>query len=291
MSSSASGCIEGKSLDDIRQIADSTRFDYFCWDLYARVTDWYGDDKERLAVRAQTLHDIEHGGNDNAAAAAFIADRIVRCHLQTMARMNVDYILTPFTEETKLAIERALPHYARAYGLSSIALRYFNASGADPDGELGEDHDPEVRLDSEGDSRRDRRRPAGSTTGTDYPTPDGTCLRDYIHVNDLADAHVLALDVLRRDLPVTTAYNLGTGRPYSVLEVIATVERTLGQRVPHSLGPRRGGDPAVLFASSDKARTELGWTPRLPELSVIVETACRWHLAHPHGYAGGATVR
>jgi UDP-glucose-4-epimerase GalE len=191
--------------------------------------------------------------------------------------------------ETKLAIERAFPHYARAYGLSSIALRYFNAAGADPDGELGEDHAPEVHLIPNVIAAANGGPPL-SVHGTDYPTPDGTCLRDFIHVSDLASAHLLALETMRDAEAVTTAYNLGTGRPHSVLDVIATAERVLGRPVPYVAGPRRPGDPAVLYAAPARAKTELGWTPRYPELSVIVETACRWHLTHPRGYANGAPV-
>jgi UDP-glucose-4-epimerase GalE len=191
--------------------------------------------------------------------------------------------------ETKLAIERALPHYRQAYGLSSIALRYFNAAGADPEGDLGEDHDPELHLIPRVIAAATGGTPL-AVHGTDYPTPDGTCLRDFIHVSDLAAAHVLALAKLHDAGPTTAAYNLGTGRPHSVLEVIRTTEGVLGRRVPYAPGPRRPGDPAVLYAAAALARAELGWTPQYPELAVIVETACRWHLAHPRGYASGAAV-
>jgi UDP-glucose-4-epimerase GalE len=191
--------------------------------------------------------------------------------------------------ETKLAVERALPHYARAYGLSSIALRYFNAAGADPDGDLGEDHAPELHLIPNVIAAANGGAPLG-LHGTDYPTPDGTCLRDFIHVSDLAGAHLRALERLSGDGPAATAYNLGTGRPHSVLDVIGTAERVLGRAVPYAAGPRRPGDPAVLYAAPDKAIAELGWTPRFSELSVIIETAWRWHLAHPCGYASGAPV-
>jgi len=185
--------------------------------------------------------------------------------------------------ETKLTIEQALPHYERAYGLRSIALRYFNAAGADPEGELGEDHDPELHV-----IPRAIDTAMGRSTfqifGDDYPTPDGTCLRDYIHVNDLASAHVLALDALRSGAP-SNAYNLGCGKPTSVREVLAAVERVTGKRVPYQLAPRRDGDPAALYASSDRIKRELGWRPQLDDLDVIVETAFRWREAHPHGYA------
>jgi UDP-glucose-4-epimerase GalE len=185
--------------------------------------------------------------------------------------------------ETKLAIEHALPHYERAYGLRAIALRYFNAAGADPDGELGEDHDPELHVIPLAiDAAMGRGH--FSVFGDDYPTPDGTCLRDYIHVSDLAGAHALALDALRGGAP-SNAYNLGNGRPISVRDVLASVERVTGKSVPFQMGPRRDGDPAVLYASSDRIKRELGWQPALEQLDVIVDTAWRWRTAHPHGYA------
>lgn len=185
--------------------------------------------------------------------------------------------------ETKLAIEHALPHYERAYGLRSIALRYFNAAGADGDGDLGEDHAPEIHVIPRA---LDAAMGRGSfrVFGDDYPTPDGTCLRDYVHVNDLASAHLLALDALRAGAG-SNAYNLGNGRPTSVRDVLASVERVTGQRVPFDLAARRDGDPAALFASSDRIKRELGWRPRFEDLDVIVETAWRWRLAHPRGYA------
>jgi UDP-glucose-4-epimerase GalE len=185
--------------------------------------------------------------------------------------------------ETKLAIELALPHFEHAYGLRSVALRYFNAAGADVDGEIGEDHSPELHVIPRA---LDAAMGRGSfrVFGDDYPTPDGTCLRDYVHVSDLASAHVLALDALRGGAP-SNAYNLGNGRPTSVRDVLASVERVTGKPVPYELAPRRDGDPAALFASSDRIKRELGWRPRFEELDVIVETAWRWRLAHPAGYA------
>jgi UDP-glucose-4-epimerase GalE len=185
--------------------------------------------------------------------------------------------------ETKLAIERALPHYERAYGLRSIALRYFNAAGADPEGELGEDHTPEIHIIPRAIDAA-LGRASLQIFGDDYPTPDGTCLRDYIHVMDLAAAHMLALDALRAGAR-SNAYNLGNGRPISVRDVLTSVGRVLGQRVPFEVGPRREGDPAILFASSERIKRDLGWQPQLEDLDVIVETAWRWRLAHPGGYA------
>ncbi len=186
--------------------------------------------------------------------------------------------------ETKLAVERALPHFEKAYGLRSVALRYFNAAGADPDGELGEDHDPEIHVIPRAIDAA-LGRGSFQIFGADYPTPDGTCLRDYIHVTDLAAAHILALDRLRGG-GASAAYNLGNGRPSSVRDVVAAVERVTGRKVPVQMGPRREGDPAVLFASSDRLKTELGWRPQFEDLATIVETAWRWRATHPQGYAG-----
>lgn len=185
--------------------------------------------------------------------------------------------------QTKLAIEHALPHFERAYGLRWTALRYFNAAGADPDGILGEDHDPEIHVIPRAIDAA-LGRGSFSLFGSDYATPDGTCLRDYIHVTDLASAHVLALGALRQG-HASGAYNLGNGKPVSVREVVAAVERVAGRPVPVAAGPRRPGDPAVLFASSDRITRELGWTPRFEDLQVIVETAYRWRVSHPRGYA------
>jgi UDP-glucose-4-epimerase GalE len=186
--------------------------------------------------------------------------------------------------ETKLAVERALPHFERAYGIHAVALRYFNAAGADPDGEIGEDHAPEIHLIPRAIEAATGGAPL-QIFGDDYPTPDGTCLRDYIHVSDLADAHVRALEAIV-ETGKSGAYNLGTGHPHSVREVIHTVEQVTGRPVPHSIGPRRAGDPAVLYAAPHKAQQELHWTPALPTLDAIVRTAWQWHQAHPRGYEG-----
>ena len=184
--------------------------------------------------------------------------------------------------ETKLAVERALPHYERAYGIRFVALRYFNAAGADPDGEVGEDHSPEIHVIP----RTIDAATGGAglqVFGDDYPTPDGTCLRDYIHVSDLAAAHLAALEAII-ETGKSGAYNLGTGHPHSVREVIASVERVTGRRVPWTLAPRRPGDAAVLYAAPHKAQSELHWTPRYADLETIVRTAWEWHRTHPHGY-------
>lgn len=186
--------------------------------------------------------------------------------------------------ETKLTIERALPHIERAHGIKWIALRYFNAAGAHPDGTIGEDHADEIHL-----IPLAIRAATGGTPlkvfGEDYPTPDGTCLRDYIHVCDLAEAHVLALRALDNGAP-SGAYNIGTGTPHSVKSVIDTVSRVVGRPVAWQSAPRRPGDPAVLYASSDRAQRDLGWTPRYADLEAIVRHAWQWHSTHPRGYVG-----
>jgi UDP-glucose-4-epimerase GalE len=179
-------------------------------------------------------------------------------------------------------VEWALADHAAAYGLGYAALRYFNAAGASPDGTIGEDHDPETHLIPLAVQAAVGQRPHLEVFGTDYPTPDGTCIRDYIHVDDLAEAHRLALEALRPGTQVH--YNLGIGRGYSVREVLQTVGEVTGRPVPVREGPRRPGDPPVLVASSDKAQRELGWRPRYTDLRAIVETAWNWHRGHPRGY-------
>jgi UDP-arabinose 4-epimerase len=178
--------------------------------------------------------------------------------------------------ESKLFVERILYWYDVAYSLRSVPLRYFNASGADPDGEIGEDHDPETHLIPLVIDAARGTRPPVSVFGTDYPTPDGTAIRDYVHVMDLAEGHVRALDYLARG-GVSTPVNLGTGIGHSVREVIGAVEQVGGRAVPRVDSPRRAGDPPRLVADAQKAQDVLGWTPRYPELRTIVEHAWRWH--------------
>jgi UDP-glucose-4-epimerase GalE len=186
--------------------------------------------------------------------------------------------------ETKLTIERALPHLERAYGIKWVALRYFNAAGAHPDGTIGEDHADEVHLIPLAIRAANGGTPL-KVFGEDYPTPDGTCLRDYIHVCDLADAHIRALEALAGGAP-SGAFNVGTGTPHSVKSVIDTVSRVVGRSVAWESAPRRPGDPAVLYAAADRARRELGWRPNYTDLEVIVRHAWRWHQRHPRGYSG-----
>jgi UDP-glucose-4-epimerase GalE len=184
--------------------------------------------------------------------------------------------------QTKLAIEHALPHFERAYGIRSIRLRYFNAAGADPEGELGEDHAPEIHVIPRAIEAA-RGGPPIDIFGEDYPTPDGTCLRDYIHVTDLADAHLRALGWLQRG-GASGTYNLGTEHPSSVKDVIAAVERAVGHPVAQRSAPRRPGDPASLYASAERIRRDLSWVPQRPDLDTIVADAWRWHSRRPHGY-------
>lgn len=181
--------------------------------------------------------------------------------------------------ESKLAFERALRWYDSAYGIRSISLRYFNAAGAT---ELcGEDHTPESHIIPIVLDVARGRREFVSVFGEDYDTPDGTCVRDYIHVSDLADAHILALFALEKGSRI---YNLGYGAGYSVQEVIEMARQVTGRAIPSEAAPRRPGDPPILIASSDRVMSELGWQPRLSELDVIIKSAWTWHLAHPEGY-------
>jgi UDP-glucose 4-epimerase len=183
---------------------------------------------------------------------------------------------------TKLAFERALADYAAAYPFGFCALRYFNAAGASPDGTIGEDHDPETHLIPLVFQAATGKRSHVEVFGTDYPTPDGTCVRDYIHVDDLAEAHALALERIAPGSKL--AYNVGIGRGYSVREVIRTVEEVTGKAVPVKESPRRAGDPAELVADATKIRRELGWTPKYADLRSILETAWNWHRTHPNGF-------
>jgi UDP-glucose 4-epimerase len=181
---------------------------------------------------------------------------------------------------SKLMVERILADAASAYGLRSVALRYFNAAGAAPDGTIGEAHDPETHLVPNAIRAALGTGPALTLFGDDYPTPDGTCIRDYVHVDDLAQAHLLALDYLDAN-PGAHAFNLGNGRGFSVREVIAAIAQVSGREVPHSITARRPGDPAVLVASSERARAQLGWQPAYTTLAPILETALHWHQRSP----------
>lgn len=186
--------------------------------------------------------------------------------------------------QTKLDIEHALKALATAHGLSFAAFRYFNAAGAAEDGAMGEDHDPETHLIPVAIDVAVGKRPHIQLFGTDYPTPDGTCLRDYVHVDDLSRAHIAVFDKL--GTPGTQLfYNLGTGTPTSNRAVLRAVEKITGRKVKVIESPRRAGDPPELFADSRKARDELGWKVKFPDIESIVATAWKWHSTHPDGYA------
>jgi UDP-glucose 4-epimerase len=173
-------------------------------------------------------------------------------------------------------MERICRDFGAAHGIRSVALRYFNAAGCDPDGETGERHDPEPHLIPRALMALDGEIDVLDLFGADYPTPDGTCIRDYVHVSDLATAHAMAAHYLI-DGGASDAFNLGTGRGVSVREVLDAVMRVTGKSVPHRIAPRRAGDPSVLVADANRARTMLGWTARQSDIDTIVRTAWSWH--------------
>ena len=185
--------------------------------------------------------------------------------------------------ETKLTMEKMMKWVSRANGVRYVSLRYFNAAGALPNGSIGEDHKTETHLIPLILQVPTGRRDHITVFGDDYPTPDGTCLRDYIHVVDLADAHVLALEYLRKG-GASDIFNLGNGQGFSVKEMIAAAEKATGRSIKVEIGARRAGDPAQLIASSEKARTVLGWKPQFTDVEQVIGTAWKWHESHPHGY-------
>jgi UDP-glucose 4-epimerase len=178
--------------------------------------------------------------------------------------------------QTKLMIEKILKDYGNAYNLKSICLRYFNAAGADPEGQIGENHDPEPHIIPLAIASA-LKKTTLKIFGNDYPTPDGTCLRDYIHVTDLADAHVLALKHLDKTDKNFDFFNLGNEKAYSVKEIVKTVEEVSGQKVTAEIYPRRLGDPAVLVADTAKAKKVLNWKPQISNIKDIINTAYQWH--------------
>ncbi|MBP7693743.1 MAG: UDP-glucose 4-epimerase GalE [Anaerolineales bacterium] len=184
--------------------------------------------------------------------------------------------------ESKYFLERTLHWFERIYGLKYTCLRYFNASGDTPD--RGEDHDPEFHLIPIVMQVALGQRPKLTIFGNDYPTKDGTCVRDYVHVVDLAQAHILALEALDRQ--GSRKYNLGNGNGFSILEVVETAQRITGREIPYEFGPRRPGDPGVLVADSEAIKRELGWKPQYETLDSIISSAWDWHSRHPRGYHG-----
>lgn len=186
--------------------------------------------------------------------------------------------------QTKLDVENCLRAFASAYRFSFAAFRYFNAAGAAEDGMIGEDHSPETHLIPLVIDAATGARESITVFGTDYSTPDGTCLRDYVHVDDLSRAHIAVFNKLETP-GASLFYNLGTGQPTSVREVIVAVESVTGLKVPIAEGDRRAGDPPTLYADASKAQKELGWEVKYPNIHSIVETAWNWHKSHPDGYA------
>ncbi len=224
---------------------------------------------------------VRHGVNKFIlSSTANLFGEPERVPIDEAARINP---ASPYGE-SKLMIERTLRWADQVHGLRSACLRYFNAAGADPSGRLGEDHDPETHLIPLVIDAALGRRGALTVFGTDYPTADGTCIRDYVHVTDLGEAHLCALTQLDQR---SVTYNLGNGNGHSVRDVIASVERVLGRRVPVEFGDRRPGDPAVLVASSALIQREAGWTPRFAEIDAIVASAAAWRQSHPNGYGDG----
>jgi UDP-glucose-4-epimerase GalE len=244
------------------------------------------------AYVAESMHEPGKYFGNNVAASLVLLEAMRACGVgrivfsSTCATYGVPESLPILEEhaqhpvnpygESKLFVERALHWYAVAHDLRSVALRYFNAAGADPDGEIGEDHDPETHLIPLAIGAALGKRAPLQIYGTDYPTPDGTAVRDYVHVTDLADAHVSALDYLEAG-GENSAFNLGTGRGYSVREVVAAVERIAGRELPRREAAPRAGDPAILVAEPGRSRRLLGWAPQHCDLDTIIATAWRWH--------------
>ena len=219
-----------------------------------------------------------------------LAEGVQQFIFSSTAAVYGDPLETPMTEahrrqpinpygKTKLAVENALEDYGRAHGLRSITFRYFNAAGAHPDGTLGERHEPETHLIPLVLQVASGRRPLIARFGSTHPTPDGSCIRDYVHVQDLCSAHLLALQALERGA-ATTAYNLGNGAGHSVNEVIAAARRVTGHAIPLRDDPPREGDPPVLVADAARARAELGWQPQYAELETIIAHAWQWEQRH-----------
>jgi UDP-glucose 4-epimerase len=237
--------------------------------------------------------------HNNVSGTAKLLSAMVENHVRNIvfsstAAVYGEPVRTPILEddptvptnpygETKLAIERMFRWCHEAYGLNSVSLRYFNAAGAHPELPIGEDHNPETHLIPIVLQTALGQREHVSIFGNDYPTPDGTCIRDYIHVMDLASAHRLAVQRLRNGGGVE-AFNLGNGTGFSVQQVIEVAREVTGRKIPAVYASRRAGDPAVLVASSDKAKRVLGWQPQYTNLADIVASAWRWHESHPRGY-------
>ncbi|MDI6711245.1 MAG: UDP-glucose 4-epimerase GalE [Bacillota bacterium] len=298
------------TLDDLRKghraaVAGGAFIEGDCGDaeLVARVCREYGVEAAvHLAADSlvgESMADPARYCRNNLAGGIGLLDVLLACGVRRFIFSSTAAVYgepeeVPITEEhptrpvnvygaTKFVFEQILEWYDRAYGLRYVSLRYFNAAGADESGEIGEDHRPETHLVPIVLQAALGKRDKVTVFGDDYPTPDGTCVRDYIHVTDLAQAHVLALEALLAGRP-SAVYNLGSERGHSVREVIETARRVTGREIPVETGPRRAGDPAVLVAGSARIRRELGWAPRCGDLETIVRTAWAWHARHPEGY-------
>jgi UDP-arabinose 4-epimerase len=221
-------------------------------------------------VQAMRAHDIGRIVFSSTAAVYGTPDIVPIPETAPMRPLN------PYGA-SKAMVEAVLADFGRAHGVRSVALRYFNAAGADPDGETGEAHEPETHLIPLALDALEGRRGPLTVYGDDYPTPDGTCLRDYVHVSDLATAHVQALEYTSTcETGTSAAFNLGTGTGYSVRQVLESIGRASGKTVPVRLGPRRPGDSSALVADPAQARAVLGWTPELSDIDTIVQTALAW---------------
>ncbi len=249
---------------------------------------------------------LAYVGESVSKPAEYYENNVVRTLnlLECMVRANVRQFVfsstcatyglpesTPITEDhpqrpvnpygaSKLMVERILRDFDAAYGLRSVVFRYFNAAGADPSGAIGECHDPETHLIPLALQVAAGSRDSLEIYGTDYPTADGTCVRDYIHVNDLGQAHLLGLQHLEAGKP-SEVFNLGNGNGFSVKEVLATAERVTGRKIAARYAPRRAGDPHALVGGAAKAKRVLGWKPQFESLESIIDTAWRWHKVHP----------
>jgi UDP-glucose 4-epimerase len=238
---------------------------------------------------------------NNSAAAMYLLSAMLRAGVtkfvfsSTCATFGVpdrlpiseDFPQAPINPygQTKLDVENALRALARAGKISFAVFRYFNAAGAAEDGSIGEDHDPETHLIPLAIDAATGKRPSLQLFGTDYPTPDGTCLRDYVHVDDLSRAHIAVFSRLAEP-GAAHFYNLGTGTPTSNRQVIRAVEKATGKAIKVVESPRRPGDPPGLYADSSKAKRELDWNVKFPDIDSIVATAWNWHRTHPGGYGG-----
>lgn len=220
-------------------------------------------------IEAATAHGVDKLVFSSTAAVFGMPDKLPLSEDEPQEPIN------PYGR-SKLMIEQILFDFEQAQGLRSAIMRYFNAAGASPDGEIGESHDPETHLIPLALDAAAGKGPELTVFGDNYPTPDGTCIRDYIHVGDLADAHVKALNYLIAGCR-SRAFNLGAGSGFSVREILDAIKRVTGHTVPHRIGPRRVGDPPVLVSDASRARNELGWEPRMSDINTIIETAWSWH--------------